>query len=533
VGCASNGNVVTQHNDSNRTGVYPYETALNPSQVLAHGMKVKYTFPVANQSSINGQPLYVHRVPFSKGAADGLFITDTRNNVYAVDADTGSQKWHVTLADSDPHVRGNPTAIDTTPVIDVTTHRIYVVFSTNNNNPLWDVAANEAALAARLDSSFWLVALDYTNGNEVARTRITASLYRNNGVPFSFDARFQRNHASLLMDHGIVYVAFGSVAPAEWTEFHGWVMAYRATDLGFVGAWCASKNFMGTNPYDSSTYLTQGGSGIWEGGGGLSSDADGNVYFLTGNGEADVANDKYGDSFVKLKPTAGGLIAQAFIPSDAQRMFAGDADAGAGGTLTIPGTNLVIGGGKTGYMFLLDRSTMQAVQRTITASTSQYSDDNADSWRYESWYTGPHLHGSPTYWRGPDARYGYLYVWGEKDYLRQYRFDTTTGKILEPAFHRGTVLASDSPPPGNSVVMPGGIASLSSNNNAAGSGILWSTLPHNDSPGSGTPSISAHLYAFNAETLQHLWDVRFPSLGHWLPLPLRTARSSSAPGPTC
>lgn len=517
VGCASSGNVVTQHNDDSRTGVYPYETRLTPSQVLARGMRVKYTFPVANQSSINGQPLYVRRVEFSNGGADGLFFTDTKNNVYAIDANTGSQKWHVSLADSDTQARGAATAIDTTPVIDVTTHRIYVVFSTNNNNPLWADAANEAALAARLDSAFWLVALDYTNGNEVARTRISASLYRNNGTPFAFDARFQRNHASLLMDHGMVYVAFGSIAPAEWTEFHGWVMAYRATDLGFVGAWCASKNFTGTNPYDSSTYLTQGGSGIWEGGGGLSSDADGNVYFLTGNGEADVTNDKYGDSFVKLKLTPGGLTPQTFVPSDAQRMFTGDADAGAGGTLTIPGTNLVIGGGKTGYMFLLNRSTMQAVQGPITASTSQYSDDNADSWRYQSWYTGPHLHGSPTYWRGPDARYGYLYVWGEKDYLRQYRFDTTTGKVLEPAFHRGAVLASDSPPPGNSVVMPGGIASLSSNSNVAGSGILWSTLPHNDSPGAGTPSISGHLYAFNAETLQHLWDVRFPSLGHWLP----------------
>jgi hypothetical protein len=116
-----------------------------------------------------------------------------------------------------------------------------------------------------------------------------------------------------------------------------------------------------------------------------------------------------------------------------------------------------------------------------------------------------------------DQRYGYLYVWGEKDYLRQYRFDTTIDKVLEPAFRHGSVLASDSPPPGKVVVMPGGIASLSSNNNAAGSGILWSTLPHNDSPGPGTPSISAHLYAFNAETLQDLWDVQFPSLGHWLP----------------
>lgn len=521
VGCAGNGNVVTQHNDNHRTGVHPYETTLTPSQVSAHGMQVKYTFPVASQSSINGQPLYVRRVPFSDGAADGLFITDTKNNVYALDANTGAQKWHVTLTDSDQNARGTATAIDTTPVIDVTTHRLYVMFSTDNNNDpkkLSDDDSKEAAFATSLDSAFWLVALDYTNnGNEVARTRIAASLYRNNGDPFSFDARFQRNHASLLLDHGVVYVAFCSIAAAEWTEFHGWVMAYRATDLGLVGVWCASKNFTGTHPYNCcSGYATQGGSGIWEGGGGLSADPDGNVYFLTGNGEADVANDKFGDSLVKLTPTAEGLIAQAFVPADAQQMFLGDADAGSGGTLTIPGTNLVIGGGKTGYMFLLNRSTMQAVQPPITASTSQYSNDSKDSFRYQSWFTGPHLHGSPTYWRVSDQKFAYLYVWGEKDYLRQYRFDTTTGTILEPAFNHGPVLALDSPND-KSVVMPGGIASLSSNNNQAGSGILWSTLPHDGSVDPGTSSLKGHLYSFNAETLQPLWDVQFRSLGHWLP----------------
>ncbi len=516
VGCGSDGSVVTQHNDNNRSGVYPYETQLTPAQVLAHGMSVKYTFPV--KGSINAQPLYVRRVPFKAGPADGLFICDTGNNVYGIDANTGVPKWAVTVADSNPGARPHLTTIDTTPVIDRTAKRIYVVFSTNNKGyPLSEEPAKEAALVAQLDSAFWLVALDYTDGHEVARTRIAASLYRNNGEPVSFDARFERHHAALLLDHGTVYVAFCSIAPAEWTEFHGWVMAYRSSDLGFVGAWCASKNFKGTNPYDGSTFKTQGGSGIWEGGGGLSADPDGNVYFLTGNGEADLAKDEYGDCLVKLRPTAAGLIAQAYVPPDAKKMFEGDADAGSGGTLTIPGTGRVIGGGKTGYMFLLDRSSMTAVQPQITAATSQYPGDSADHWRFDSWYTGPHLHGSPTFWRGPDPKYGYLYVWGEKDYLRQYRFNMTSGKILEPAFRHGPVLASDSPPPGKVVVMPGGIASLSSDHNKAGSGILWSTLPHNDKPGSGTASISAHLYAFHAETLKPLWDTSFPSLGHWLP----------------
>jgi hypothetical protein len=37
VGCVQPGNVVTQHNDNQRTGVYAAETTLTPAAVLAHG----------------------------------------------------------------------------------------------------------------------------------------------------------------------------------------------------------------------------------------------------------------------------------------------------------------------------------------------------------------------------------------------------------------------------------------------------------------------------------------------------------------
>jgi hypothetical protein len=150
-----------------------------------------------------------------------------------------------------------------------------------------------------------------------------------------------------------------------------------------------------------------------------------------------------------------------------------DADLGAGGALIIPGTELVIGGGKPGFMYLLDRNSMQLRQR-ITTSTIQYDASKRD----DTWDQGPHLHGSPSYWRGPDRTFGGLYVRGEKDFLRLYRFNTLTGLLEEPAHRKGAVTALQK-------TMPGGIISISSNGNVSGTGIMWATLP-----ASATPNVS-------------------------------------------
>src|SRR5262249_58497399 len=71
VGCGGNGNVVTQHNDNYRTGVYPAETTLTPARVLARGMRVKYKHGL--DGGIAARPLAVKRVNFSEGTANCLF----------------------------------------------------------------------------------------------------------------------------------------------------------------------------------------------------------------------------------------------------------------------------------------------------------------------------------------------------------------------------------------------------------------------------------------------------------------------------
>ena len=98
-----------------------------------------------------------------------------------------------------------------------------------------------------------------------------------------------------------------------------------------------------------------------------------------------------------------------------------------------------------------------------------------------------------------------MYLWGEKDFLRLYRFNTVTGLLEEPAHLQGTVKALQT-------TMPGGIISISSDGDRAGTGIVWATLPASATP---TP-FPGRLYAFDAETLKPLWDTGYPSVGHWL-----------------
>ncbi len=512
VGCQQPGNVVTQHNDNQRTGVYAAETTLTPATVSARGMRIKYTHPI--DGWINAQPLYVRRVDFPDGPADGLFVAAIfSNKVYALNADTGDEKWVATLIDSDPNKRGLPMGIDATPVIDAPNHLIYVAFGTKNQpvdiadqpdstHPPSDGKSHkyQDTDLKDLDLAFWIVALDYRTGKEVARTMVNASMYRANGETVSFEAPFHRQHPALLLDHGTLYVAFGSIAGSEgFLDYHGWVMAYRAHDLSLQASFNTSRNYQPPRaPY--SFNHPDDAAGIWQGGGGLAADRDGNVYFLSGNGKADLPNDQFGDSFIKLTPTGSSLVPSVFVPSDADAMAQNDADFGGGGTLSIPGSDLVIGGGKPGYMYLLDGKSMK-LQQTVTASTNLYDPSRRD----DTWNLGPHLHGSPTYWRPEDDTYGYFYVWGEKDYLRLYRFNTATGKIEEPAHLQGAVKALQS-------TMPGGIISISSNGNRRGTGVIWTTLPMSSTP----IPFPGRLYAFDAESLKPLWDTGFPSLGHWL-----------------
>ena len=86
-------NILTQHNDNLRDGLNAGETALTPSNVNKTQFGLLFKIPVDDQ--VFAQPLVVANVNIAGGTHSVVYIATANNSVYAFDANTGTQYWHV------------------------------------------------------------------------------------------------------------------------------------------------------------------------------------------------------------------------------------------------------------------------------------------------------------------------------------------------------------------------------------------------------------------------------------------------------
>lgn len=246
------------------------------------------------------------------------------------------------------------------------------------------------------------------------------------------------------------------------------MIGYNAGTLAQVGAYCVTPD--GTM------------AGIWQSGQPPSIDASGNVFVMTGNGSFDSSRN-FGESIVKLTSDLSSVL-DWFTPDNWNDLNAADADLGSSGVLLIPGTNDVIGGGKSGTFFLLDRSNLGHTQSGNGQIVQSFQAT-----------AGGHIHGSPVYWNGPNGPV--MYVWGEADNLKGFSF---SGSTFNPTPATQSTFTA---PPG----MPGGFLALSASGSTAGSGILWAALPYADD--AENAAVSGVLRAFDASDLsRELWNSR-------------------------
>jgi hypothetical protein len=193
-------------------------------------------------------------------------------------------------------------------------------------------------------------------------------------------SQWHRSRAGLLLLNGAVYVAFASRCEDPGTAgFHGWILGYDAKTLKQLAAFSPTLNMPGGPPVD--------GGGIWQGASGLSADELGNIYTATGNRRASVDGlspdlPSLADSFIKLTPVAirglrGDLaevelrLADWFTPYRRVWLDDQDLDLAASGPLLIPGTNFLLGGGKSGIMYLLDRGNMGKLDQAHAWSSAK------------------------------------------------------------------------------------------------------------------------------------------------------------------
>ncbi|HEX6908497.1 MAG TPA: hypothetical protein VF154_17905, partial [Terriglobales bacterium] len=198
--------------------------------------------------------------------------------------------------------------------------------------------------------------------------------------------------------------------------------------------------------------------------------------FFTGNGpfDANTGGQDYSDSAIKLRASDLAFI-DYFTPDDAASMGLNNIDLGAGGPMLIPGTNLLVGGGKDGVLRVLNSSNMGRFNATFNNDVQEFR------------ATGAWIMGSPIFWNGD------IYLWPSGDVLKAWSFNGSTFRTT--------------PRTGN-ITSPGGesdTSPMSISANGQQEGILWAPTSNAGDPNKAIqPGI---LHAFDATNLSNeLWN---------------------------
>lgn len=355
--------VTTYHNDNARTGLQPRETVLTPAAVASGRFRRLFSCSVDGQ--VYAQPLYLSDITLpGRGRHNVVFVATEHNSVYAFDADSNSGEnatplWQVSFNDPARGItpvpvedtscsRGNGYSVEpelgitATPVIDSVTNTLYVAAQTKSMEQAFPTYHHH------------LHALDVTTGAEKfgGPVEITATA---RGVGegsrdsiIAFDPIQYKERCGLALHNGVLYTTWASHCDND--PYHGWVMAYDAYSLTQITAWCSSPD--GRQ------------AAFWNSGAAPAIDEDGSLYLISGNGtfDADLGGRNYGDSFLRLRLRGSELtVADYFTPYNQEELNTYDLDLGSGGVMLLTGQsgatpNLVLGGGKTGTLYLLDRT---------------------------------------------------------------------------------------------------------------------------------------------------------------------------------
>ena len=423
---ASSAAVLTYHNDNLRTGQNVKETILTTANVNSSTFGKLFSLPV--DGPIFAQPLYMPGVIVGTHVHNLVFVATEHDSVYAWDADTASTTpvWHTSFINPAAGVTAIPCGeaamgncatitpefgITSTPAIDSSTGTLYVVAATKEGPTSYVYRLHALSVTTGQEKFGGPVAIEATSGS----------------VTLLPKQHLQR--PGLLLVNGVVYIGFGS--HGDMSPWYGWLLGYNSSTLQQVMVF--------------NTAPTNGEGAIWQSGCGPAADANGNIYFNTGNGPFDVntGGRDYGDSIVKLN--SSGTVLDYFTPHNQATLDASDADVGSSGLVLLPDqtgtyTHVLIGAGKQGVIYSVNRDGM--------GKYNAASNQNIQSLAVLS---SSGLFGSPAYWNGNV----YFAAWD--DYVRA--FQVTNGMVAQTS-HSSITLA-----------FPGATPSVSSNGTS--NGIVW------------------------------------------------------------
>jgi outer membrane protein assembly factor BamB len=541
--CGTSVNVLTHRNNNYRTGANLYEECLTWGSVKPETFGKLFTLGV--QGQVYAQPLIVanlqayNEVHGAMETHNVVFIATMENWVYAFDADGGnpgktgapqalwSRRLGPPLAVSripkdigallkkfniEPFV-----GITSTPVIDLETDTLFLVAKIAEHAPEVDCDGQVATPQCPVENRIY--ALNLQTGSE--RASVTIKLpppepeqtdpdnkhpcrgYPDRRHPTDMDAaRILLQRPALLLTASAkdpfkhIYLGFGSHQDAPCPMYHGTLVRFDYANTAPAPAltqfdpdhpFLVSK--LGeTDPVHFWIFHDEkklGKGGIWQAGNGPAADENGNVYVITGNGTFK-PGEEYGSNFLRLSPDL--KQADWFAPSNVKLLDTDtlDIDLGSSGPVLLPSTQQVVGGGKQGKLYLLNRSNLGRQNPPIQEfwAARHWSISFLKGWFPISlippaFATGyHHIHGAPAVWgdpKEPNPQSVFsLYVWPERDNLKSFRY--TKGSAAQDG--KFTPKPAAMGPKGAPRGMPGGMLSVSAN--GMKDGILWAALPLHD-----------------------------------------------------
>jgi len=383
-----------------------------------------------------------------QGVHNVVYVATQHDSVYAFDADGRSSTplWRVSFLG--PGITTVPSGdtgeccdiapeigITGTPVIDPSTNTLYVVAKTKEGS----------VYRQRLHALDLGTGAEKFGGPIVIQASVpgTGAGAVNGMVPF--DALHENQRPALLLNNGVVYIAFGSHGDVQ--PYHGWVLGYNAATL---------QQTMAVN-----LSPTAEAGGIWQANGGPAADGAGNIYVVTGNGAFDTSNTNrrnYGDSIVKLTPA--GTVADFFTPHDQANINSNNFDLGAAGAMLLPDQpgahpHLMVSGGKNNTVYLVDRDNMGKYN---SANDNQIVQSLVNVFPFGT--PEPGNYSAPVYFNGT------IYFGPIRDNIQAFRL--TNGLMSTTASDRTTDVFN----------YPGATMSISANGSS--NGILWAIQRNGD-----------------------------------------------------
>ncbi len=501
------GAVLTARGDLTRLGLDDQEPALSPAAVTSgrFGRRISYRV----DGKIYAQPLYLPGVRVGGRVRDVVIVATEHDSVYAFDADAATAEgpgqsnaaaggpgqssaaaaharppaplWRVSLlmpgarpflvaADRIGPSPGRPcdsiapeVGITSTPVVDWSAKTIYVMA----------LDVEHGALTYRLH------ALDVYTGQDRRPAAVVRASVPGDGIDsvhgrVVFAATEEQQRMALTEVAGTVYAGFSS-----WCDvppFHGWMIGYSAATLDRTVVYNDSPD----------TY----GGGLWESQAGITADAHGHLFLVTGDGPFDLdrGGRDAGDTVLEMVPRDGTLrVVDYFTPFNQQCLARHDLDLGSGSPLTVPGDGELILTAKSGAVYVLDESSLGRYH-TITGLCAPAAGSRTDVDRIRQELpdgtVAGGMWGTWAYWAQGAERF--VYASGAAGRLTQWRL--RSDGTIDPVPVAEAPLAFG---------YPGAIPVTTGDQERPGSGVVWTV----------DQTHGAVLRAFAADDVGHeLWS---------------------------